>query len=263
MVLSCIVTRLYALCVVCCAGPHLCPPVCCLLGCVLFCCGVVLSFEALLCAVRLSSVLCHAGLWLSGPFPCCGVPPLAVLWGVFLCSVAVVCCPVSCPGSASLGVTLLCPVAVLVVCCAVPPCVVFGGTSSVVLRLALLACLRRVVLCCVSLLFGRWLVPGVAACFFGIRWWAWLPGVVFWWCVSALVSLSGRLARCPVAQRLGVVPCGVLFPGAVSCGVMLPCGARLLGSSVLFPFPLVFAFAHYFKNHCKIKNKSNVSIFEN
>ena len=79
-----------------------------------------------------------------------------------------------------------------------------------------------VVLCASSVLF---LVAGVVGSWcrclsLGVCWWLWLPGVVVWWCVSALVLVSGLA----VAGRL---PCGVLFPSAVSCGAVLPCGAVL------------------------------------
>ena len=238
---------------VCCAVPgRSCVPLSgALLGCFLLCCCVVFCWPA----------LCGVPRCRSGPFPCCDVPLCAVFCGSFCCCVAVVCCPVSCPPAVSLGVALACPVAVLVACCAVPPYVVFGGTSRAMLWCFLLACLLCVVLCCVPLLFGGWLVPGVDACFFGGGWWAWLRGAVFWSCASALGFSSGPVVRCPVARRLGVVPCGVLFPGAVSCGAVLPCGAVLLGFSVLLPLLLVSVSVHYFKNHCKIQNKTNFVLF--
>ena len=77
-----------------------------------------------------------------------------------------------------------------------------------------------VVLCASSVLF---LVAGVVGswcrCLLsGVCWWLWLPGVVVWWCVSALVPVSGLAVA-------GRPPCGVPFPCAVSCGVVLPCGA--------------------------------------
>ena len=77
-------------------------------------------------------------------------------------------------------------------------------------------------LCASSVLF---LVVGVVGSrcrclLLGVCWWLLLPGVVVWWCVSALVSVSGLA----VARRL---PGGVLLPCAVSCGAVLPFGAVL------------------------------------
>ena len=79
-----------------------------------------------------------------------------------------------------------------------------------------------VVLCASSVLF---LVAGVVGSLcrcllLGVCWWLWLPGVVVWMCVSALVPVSGLAVA-------GRPPCGVPFPCAVSCGAVLPCGAVL------------------------------------
>ena len=93
------------------------------------------------------------------------------------------------------------------------------------------------------------------------QWSAWLPGAVFWWCVSAFGSWSGRVVCRPDARRLGLVPCGVPFPGAVSCGALVPCGGALLGFLALLPLLLVFVFAHYSKNHCKIQNKTTFLLY--
>ena len=64
-----------------------------------------------------------------------------------------------------------------------------------------------------------------------VCWWLWLPGVLVWWCVSALLPVSGLAAA-------GRLPCGVLFPCAVSCGAVLPCGA-VLWCPVFFFFSLL------------------------
>ena len=109
---------------------------------------------------------------------------------------------------------LFCPVALLVVCCAVPPCVLFGGASCALLWCAVLACLRCVALCYVPLSFGRRLVPGVAACF-----WESAAGA------GCLVLSSGGVSRrrcprpaaSPVALSLGAL---VWFP-VVSCSPLL------------------------------------------
>ena len=79
-----------------------------------------------------------------------------------------------------------------------------------------------VVLCASSVLF---LVAGVVGSWcrclmLGVCWWLWLPGVVVWWCVSALVPVSGLAVA-------GRPPCGVPFPCAVSCGAVLPCCCAL------------------------------------
>ena len=100
-------------------------------------------------------------------------------------------------------------------CCASAVCVL--GCSAV----CSLSC-QFVVLCASSLLF---LVAGVVGSWcrcllLGVCWWLWLPGVVVWWCVSALVPVSGLAVA-------GRPPCGVQFPCAVSCGAVLPCGAVL------------------------------------
>ena len=100
-------------------------------------------------------------------------------------------------------------------CCASAVCVL--GCRAV----CSLSC-PFVVLCGSSVLF---LVAGVVGSWcrcllLGVCWWLWLPGVVVWWCVSALVPVSGLA----VAWR---PPCGVPFPCAVSCGAVLPCGAVL------------------------------------
>ena len=88
------------------------------------------------------------------------------------------------------------------------------------------------VLCASSVLF---LVAGVVGSWcrcilLGVCWWLWLPGVVVWWCVSALVPVSGLA----VAWRL---PCGAPLPCecpvALCCRVVLCCGA--LSSFLVFP----------------------------
>ena len=71
-------------------------------------------------------------------------------------------------------------------------------------------CPLRPVRCCALLcrcpcvLLSAWsvlfLVPGAVGSwccclFLGVCWWLWLPGVVVWWCVLVLVSVSGRVAR--------------------------------------------------------------------
>ena len=157
---------------------------------------------------------------------CCPCPAawLAALWfgvvclGVPLPCVAFCCAVLSCGGVLSCSAVCLrrCLCLLFVSCrCASAVCVL--GCRAV----CSLSC-PFVVLCASSVLF---LVAGVVAFWcrcllLGVCWWLWLPGVVVWWCVSALVPVSGLA----VAGRL---PCGVLFPCAVSCGAVLPCGAVL------------------------------------
>ena len=100
-------------------------------------------------------------------------------------------------------------------CCASAVCVL--GCRAV----CSLSC-PFVVLCASSVLF---LVAGVVGSWcrcllLGVCWWLRWPGVVVWWCVSALVPVSGLAVA-------GRPPCGVPFPCAVSCGAVLPCGAVL------------------------------------
>ena len=162
-----------------------------------------------------------------------GSPPCGLGWCVLvfrhpvLCSVALCCCVVVCCRA------LLFVCAVACACClflaaARLLCVFWGGMLCVNCSLrpgrccAALCWCPYVVLCVSYVLF---LVAGVAGSWcrcllLGVCWWLWLPGVVVWWCVSALVPVSGLA----VARRL---PCGVLLPCVVSCGAVLPCGAVL------------------------------------
>ena len=240
-----------ALC--CCPFRVLCVPLCgALLGCVLLCCDVILCCRGCLCVVQLCAAL------LSGPIPCCGVSCCDVLsravWcRSFCCGIFVVGCPVSCTRAASFSVGLLCPVRLLVLCSAFLPCVVFGGTSPAVLCCAVLACLPRVPLCSVPLSFGRWLVPGVAACFSGS---AGGPRC------SVLPSdgVFRRRCSCPAAWRVALSLSALLWFPVVSyspllCLVVLCCRVVVLGSPVLFLLQLVFAFAHYLKNNCRIRKR--------
>ena len=192
---------------------------CWLLGLAVLCCllvgiGVVLRW----CRPCLAAWL--AALWFG--VVCLGVPLPCV---VFCCAV------LSCGGVLScsavclrrclclLFVSCRCVSAVCVLgCCAVcslssPPCAV--PCCAVLVPFHCAVC----VICAVS---GGWCCWGsrCRCLLLGVCWWLWLPGVVVWWCVSALVPVSGLA----VAQRL---PCGVLLPCAVSCGAVLPCGAVL------------------------------------
>ena len=181
-----------------------------LLGCVLLCFVAVLYCLA----------LCGAGVvvWAVSVLWCLVLWCASLCCGVFSCGACVVRCAVSC---ASSGSALLCPVALLVVCWAVPPCVVFGGASCAVL-FAVLGSLRCVGLWCVPLSFCRWLVSGIAPCFhvpfcvgLGCFCPFLLPAAVFWWRVLSPGSLSGRLVYCAVvccgSSRCPVSLCCVLW----------------------------------------------------
>ena len=169
-------------------------PPCGLVWCVLVLCCPVLCSVALCCRV----VVCCRGLLFVCvvAYACClftaALPLLCLFWGVVLC--------VPCP---------LCPVR----CCAALcwcPCAVLYAWSAL------------------------FLVPGAVGSwcrclFFGVPWWLWLPGVVVWWCVSALVSVSGRVSLrsasslwCP-----GPLCCVLWCCAAVWCCAVVPC--RLFG----------------------------------
>ena len=147
---------------------------------------------------------------------------LPVLRSVALCCRVVVCC------RALPFVCVLACACCLFLAAARLLCVFWGVVLCVPCPLRPVRCCAAlcgcpfVVLCASSVLF---LVAGVVdswcrCLLLRVCWWLWLPGVVVWWCVSALVPVSGLA----VARRL---PCGVLLPCAVSCGAVLPCGAVL------------------------------------
>ena len=198
---------------------------CWLLCLAVFCCfpglGVVLRW----CCPCLAAWL--AALWFG--VVCLGVPLPCV---VFCCAV------LSCGGVLScsaiclrcclclLFVSCRCASAVCVLGCGAvcslssPPCAVLCCAALVPFR-----CAARVV-CAVS---GGWCCGNWCPCLLlGVCWWLWLPGVVVWWCVSALVPVSGLA----VARRL---LCGVLLPCVVSCGAVLPCGAMLWSKKKSLP----------------------------
>ena len=175
-------------------------------------------------------VSCFAGAVLVWPR---GSPPCGSAWCVLvflcpvLCSVALCCCVVVCYRALPFLCVFACACC-LFLAAARLLCVFWGVVLCVpcphrpVRCCAALCWCPFVVLCALSVLF---LVAGVVGSWcrcllLGICWWLWLRGVVVWWCVSALVPVSGLA----VARLL---PCGVLFPCAVSGGTVLPCGAVL------------------------------------
>ena len=165
---------------------------------------------------------------------------LAALWFGVVCLGVPLPCVVFCCAVLSCGGVLLCSdvclrrcLCLLFVSCRCVSavcvlCVFWGVVLCVPCPLRPVRCLAAlwwcpfVVLCASSVLF---LVAGVVGSWcrcllLGVYWWLWLPGVVVWWCVLALLPVSG-----PAVARL--LPCGVLLPCVVSCGAVLPCGAVL------------------------------------
>ena len=198
LALSCVVARCCAFCGIprCCAVPV----------------GVALGCSVLLCA-----------------FLCC------VVWFILLrCFFWSLPCHLSWCGVLGCG-TVVASGAACGVLCSSPLCCVWWRVScSAVVCCAGVSGSRRPVLCSAVVwsLVGAW-----SRCLFffgGVRWWAWLPDVVFWWWFWGLMSLSGCLALRPVACRLSVVPCGVLLPCVASCGAVPPCRAVLWCPAVFF-----------------------------
>ena len=166
---------------------------------------------------------------------CCVLSRCAVL---FLCAV-VLCClfaslPVPVVDSCRCASAVCVPGCRAVLSLSLPPCPVLCCAVLVPLR-----CAVRVV-CAVSGAWCCWFL--VLLPVFGVRCWLWLPRVVVWWCVSALVPVSGlAVVRC--------LPCAFLLPCVVSCGAVLPCGAMLWCPVTLFFFfallvALVFSFPY-------------------
>ena len=188
---------------------------CWLLGLAVLCCLLVSCFGGAVLVWPRGSQPCGSA-WCVLVFRC------PVLCSVALCCLVVVCCRalpfvcvVACACCLFLAAArLLCVFCGVVLCVPCPLCPVRCCAA--------LCWCPFVVLCASSVLFP---VAGVVGSwcrclFLGVCLWLWLPSVVVWWCVSALVPVSGLA----VARRL---PCGVLLPCAVSCGAVLPCGAVL------------------------------------
>ena len=229
-------------CVVCGAVPFragvlasCCPMVCLVVSC----CAAVLSRAVARCCVFGCLPRCFAlpfcvGL---GSFcPSCGVSSLGVSGSSMLC----------CSCCCAAGAALWCCVAL---CCSLW-CV---GLFFFVLCSLPPSCLPVPRSAAVWALVGAW----CCCLFFGFCWWVWLPDVVFWWRVMALVSLLSRVASRRVVWCVGVVFCGVLLPSAVSCGALVPCGVALSGSAVLISLLLVFFCSLVNKPLKKRKTKQN------
>ena len=142
------------------------------------------------------------------PFP---PPPVRLVVSCFACF--------SAWGALGLGVLLPPPLPFFLLAfrlplASAPPPPLFFSLSSCASAVCVLGCRAVcslscpfVVLCASSVLF---LVAGVVGSWcrcllLGVCWWLWLPGVVVWWCVSALVPVSGLAVA-------GRPPCGVPFP---------------------------------------------------
>ena len=150
-----------------------------------------------------------------------------MLCSVALCCRVVVCCR---------ALLFVCVVACA--CCLLPAagrllCVFWGPVLCV-------PCPLRPVRCCAALcwcpcvVLSAWsalfLVLGAVSSwcrcvFLRVSWWLWLPGVVVWWCVSALVSVSGRVSRRSASSLWCPVPlCCVLWRfAAMWCCAVVPC----------------------------------------
>ena len=182
-------------------------------------CGLVWCVLVLRCPVLCSVALCCRVV------VCCR----ALL---FVCVVACACCLFPAAGrllfvfwGPALGVP--CPLRPVRCCAALCwcPCVVLSAWSALFLVLGAV---------------GSW----CRCVFLGVRWWLWLPGVVVWWCVSALMSVSGRVSRRSASSLWCPVPlCCVLSRcAAVWCCAVVPCRlfvlvfcALLLALGVCFP----------------------------
>ena len=192
-----------------------------------FGCWAWLSFAVSRCVL----VSCFGGAVLVWPR---GSPPHGSAWCVL-----VFLCPVLCCDVVLCGQVVVCCRALLFVCVVACACCLFLAAACLLCVfwgvLLSVPCPLRPVPCCAALCWCPFVVlcassvlflvaPLVGSrcryLLFGVCWWLWLPGIVVWWCVSALVPVSGLAG----AWRL---PCGVLLPCAVSCGAVLPCGSVL------------------------------------
>ena len=156
-----------------------------------------------------------------------GSPPCGLAWCVLVFR-----CPVLCSVALCCRVVVCCR-ALLFVCVVACACCLFAAAARL-LCVFCLPCPLLPVRCCAGALALCWypcvvlsassalfLVPVVIGSWcrcllLRVCRWLWLPGIVVWWCVSALMPVSGLA----VAGRL---PCGVLLPCVVSCGAVLWC----------------------------------------
>ena len=196
---------------------------CLLLGLAVLCCllvglGVVFRW----CCPCLAAWL--PVLWFG--VVCVGVPLPCV------CSVALCCCVVVCCGA------LLFTCVVACACCLFPVaarllCVLLGVVLCVPCPLRPVPCCSALCWCpCVVLSAWSALFPVPAAVgsrcrcvFLGVCWFLWLPGAVVWWCLSALVSVSGRFSRRSASSLWCPAPlcCVLRRCAAVWCCAVVPC----------------------------------------
>ena len=145
-------------------------------------------------------------------------------------------CPVLCSVALCCGVVVCCRALPFVCVVACARCLFLAAVRLLCVFWGVVLCVPcplRPVRCCAALCWCPFVVLCASSVLFpvdgvvgswsrslllGVCWWLWLPGVVVWWCVSALVPVSGLAGA-------GRLPCGVLLPCAVSCGAVLPCGA--------------------------------------
>ena len=179
------------------------------LRCAVLCCVsscVVPSCVVVCCGVFFGAVWCRGALW------------CLVVWSAVSCCIVLVvseCPALPLPLPAAALVVGLCPAS-----CRVVPCFAVCG-----------------VLCCTVLVNLRRAAQG------------WFGMCCVWclvlWCVAMCYAISFGVLWCGgVTLLCGVVCRGALLPRAVSCGVVLPCGAVLSGSCVLFPLLLLpFSFS--------------------
>ena len=253
----------FCCCLVPCRGLSLCSVQGC--GAVLLCCAACRVVCCCLC--RLLLVL--PGCFIRAGWCCVLLPVVAgclLLGLVARCCFALACFGAGAPawprGCAVQCWSVLCPViygAVLpcgavLLCTAVRFALFCGrcGRRGAVLLLGAVCgalccssscrvlCPRGVARCRAPLPCGRCLVPGVAA---RVCWEFWLSGFVFWWRMSALVSLSGLgppallsgvLVRCPVVSC--APSCVLRCCAALWCCAIWQCCAFVRAAGFCFSF---------------------------
>ena len=166
-------------------------------------------------------------------------------------------------------VALCCAVFLCVVhCCSVALPVVLCGLCSVLWRVlcgALICCAGvaawcRPVPCSAAILalVGAW----CCCLFWGVCSWVWLPSIVFWWRVLALVSLYRQCCRPPCCI---VFWCVSVVSGCtqVLCAVVLCCRVVLLCQALLSCFLCHWLsfLVHYLKNLFKKGKENEISYF--